>query len=149
MATFEEHIEGLTKIDITSSSTPSQSELTTYLVNGLIDCVNKITAIKPEELPKFSKTTNAVDSVAKKGRILSVLREHDSTTILRPCTPIHPSLRYEATDTESLNYRSKYNPGYYERDGWKLKRDGVYVSETSCKECQLQPRCSKAPVLGT
>ena len=117
MATFEEHIEGLTKIDITSSSTPSQSELTTYLVNGLIDCVNKITAIKPEELPKFSKTTNAVDSVAKKGRILSVLREHDSTTILRPCTPIHPSLRYEATDTESLNYRSKYNPGYYERDG--------------------------------
>ena len=73
MATFEEHIEGLTKIDITSSSTPSQSELTTYLVNGLIDCVNKIIAIKPEELPKFSKTTNAVDSVAKKGRILSVL----------------------------------------------------------------------------
>ena len=39
--------------------------------------------------------------------------------------------------------------GYYERDGWKLKRDGVYVSETCCKECQLQPRCSKAPVLGT
>ena len=117
MATFEEHIEGLTQVGITASSVPSQSELTGFLVDGLIDCVNKITILKPEELVKFTKTTNATDSVAKKGRILSVLREHDSTSILRICTPIHPSLRYEATDVESLHYRSKYNPGYYERDG--------------------------------
>jgi hypothetical protein len=117
MATFEEHIEGLTKVDITASTVPNQTELSTYLVNGIIDCVNKMTTLKPEELSKFSKTINAVDSVAKKGKILSVLREHDSTSILRVCTPIHPSLRYEATDIKSLHYRSKYNPGYYERDG--------------------------------
>tara|TARA_R110002020_G_scaffold161061_3_gene345828 strand:+ start:1248 stop:2402 length:1155 start_codon:yes stop_codon:yes gene_type:complete len=117
MATFEEHIEGLTQLNITSSSSPSQSELTTFLVNGLIDCANKITNLRPEELSKFSKTTNATDSVAKKGKILSVVREHDSTSILRVCTPIDASLRYEATDVESLHYRSKYNPGYYERDG--------------------------------
>lgn len=117
MATFEEHIEGLTKVDITSTSVPSQTELTTFLVNGLIDCVDKMIASNPEELPKFSKTTNSIDSVVKKGKILSVLREHDSTTILRPCTPIHPSLRYEATDVNSLHYRSKFNPGYYEKDG--------------------------------
>jgi len=117
MATFEEHIEGLTKVDITSSTVPSQTELSTYLVDGLIDCVNKMITLKPEELSKFSKTTNAVDSVAKKGKILSVLREHDSQTILRVCTPINPSLRYETTDVDSLHYRSKYNPAYYERDG--------------------------------
>ena len=117
MATFEEHIEGLTKVDITASTVPSQTELSTYLVDGLIDCVNKMITLKPQELSKFSKTTNAVDSVEKKGSVLSVLREHDSQTILRVCTPIHPSLRYEATDVNSLHYRSKYNPGYYERDG--------------------------------
>ena len=117
MATFEEHIEGLTQISITSTSAPTQTELTGFLVDGIMDCVNRIIRLNPEELSKFSKTTNATDSVAKKGKILSVLREHDSTTILRPCTPIPAQLRYEATDKESLHYRSKYNPGYYERDG--------------------------------
>ena len=38
--------------------------------------------------------------------------------------------------------------GYYKKDGWKLKKDNVLVSQSHCKECQLQPRCSKAPVLG-
>ena len=117
MATFEEHIEGLTQIDITSSSAPNQTELTGFLVNGVIDCVNKMIQYKPKELSKFTKTTNATDSVAKKGKVLSVLREHDSQTILRVCTPIPPQLRYEATDVESLHYRSKYNPGYYELNG--------------------------------
>ena len=96
MATFEEHIEGLTKIDITTTSSPNQTQLTGFLVDGLIDCVNKIINLSPEEISKFTKTTNATDSVAKKGKIISVVREHDSTSILRPCTPINPSLRYEA-----------------------------------------------------
>ena len=117
MATFEEHIEGLTKIDITSSSVPNQTELSTFLVDGVIDCVNKIIAIKPNELSKFTSTTNHTAYVEKQGQILSVTREHDSTDILRPATPINPALRYEATDKNSLNYRSKYNPGFYELDG--------------------------------
>ena len=117
MATFEEHIEGLTQIDITTTSAPTQSELTGFLIDGIIDCVNRIIKYKPEELSKFTRTTNATDSVAKKGKILSVLREHDSTSILRICTPIPPQLRYEATDSTSLHYRSKYNPAFYELDG--------------------------------
>ena len=36
--------------------------------------------------------------------------------------------------------------GYYEKDGWQMLRDGVKVAKTHCKECQLQPRCSKVPV---
>ena len=117
MATFEEHIEGLTQIDITASSAPNQTELTGMLVEGLINTVNKIIEFRPEEASKFTKTTNGTGSVEKKGVILSVLREHDSTDILRVCTPINPSLRYEATDVDSLHYRSKFNPGYYELNG--------------------------------
>ena len=117
MATFEQHIEGLTQIDIDASSSPTTSELTEILVEGLIHTVNTITTLKPQELPKFTNTTNSTSSVTRKGKILSVLREHDSTDILRICTPINPSLRYEATNVDSLHYRSKYNPGYYELDG--------------------------------
>jgi ferredoxin len=36
--------------------------------------------------------------------------------------------------------------GYYEIDGWKLKKDGVVISIPHCMECTLQPRCSKSPV---
>ena len=36
--------------------------------------------------------------------------------------------------------------GYYKKEGWKLYKDGVLIGRPSCKECQLQPRCSKVPV---
>ena len=92
MATFEEHIEGLTNIDITSSSVPNQTELTTFLVEGVIDCVNKMIIVKPNEISKFTSTTNGTGSVQKKGQILSVAREHDSTNILRPVSYTHLTL---------------------------------------------------------
>ena len=37
--------------------------------------------------------------------------------------------------------------GFYERDGWKLKKDGVVIPIPHCRECTLQPKCSKAPCL--
>ena len=114
MATFEQHIEGLTQIDITASSAPTIDELTEILKEGLIHTVNTITTLKPEELPKFTETTNSTSNVTKQGKVLSITREHNSQTILRPCTPINPSLRTEAADIDSLHYRSKYNPAYYE-----------------------------------
>ena len=117
MATFEDQVEALTGISIDGSSNPTQTQLSTFLVDGVVDVVNRIIEIKPEEIPKFSTTTNAADSVVKTGKILSIMREHDSTSILRPCTQINPSLRYEATDADSLHYRSKYNPAFYEWNG--------------------------------
>ena len=36
--------------------------------------------------------------------------------------------------------------GYYENDNGVLKKDGVVVSLPHCRECQKQPRCSKAPL---
>ena len=117
MATFEEHIEGLTQIDIGASTSPSTSDLTEILKNAVVVTVNNVITLKPQELSKFTSTTNHAAYVEKQGQILSVVREHDSTDILRPATPINPALRYEATDKNSLNYRSKYNPGFYELDG--------------------------------
>jgi len=117
MATFEEHIEGLTQIDITDSSAPTINELTQILKEGLVHTVNIVTTINPDEVSSFTETSNSTTSIAREGKLLSVAREHDSTTILRPCTPMNASLRTEALDSSSLYFKSKYNPAFYELDG--------------------------------
>ena len=118
MASLEAQIEGLTGLTIESSGTnPTQAQLTQFLADGLSEVINRIITLKPEEISKFTTTTTSHSHIAKTGKILSVVREHDDTSILRPCTPISPQDRYEATNTDSLYYRSKYNPGYYELDG--------------------------------
>tara|TARA_Y100001973_G_C5199118_1_gene336377 strand:+ start:1614 stop:2696 length:1083 start_codon:yes stop_codon:yes gene_type:complete len=116
MATFEARIEAMTQIAIESSGTaPKQSEVSEFLTEGIIDLTNKIINLRPDEAFKFAdETTASNDSgISVTGKILSVVREHDSTSILRPCTPMSADLRYEATDVNSLHYRSKYNPGFY------------------------------------
>ena len=37
--------------------------------------------------------------------------------------------------------------GFYEVDGYKLKKDGIVIEIPHCRECQKQPRCSKSPYL--
>jgi len=117
LATFETQVEALTGIAIDGSSDPTQTELSSFLVDGVKDVVNRMIEARPAELSKFTNTTNSTSYVDKIGKILSVAREHDSTTILRKCTAMDPGDRYDATDIESLNYRSKTNPGFYELDG--------------------------------
>ena len=120
MATFEEHIEGLTQIAIESSGTaPTETELQGFLRDGVKDCINRITKLNPSDTFKFAKESQATNDngITVTGKVLSVVRHHDSTSILRVCTPIPSQLRYEVTDVDSLHYRSKYNPGYYLLDG--------------------------------
>ena len=117
MATFETQVEALTGIAIDGSSSPTQTELSVFLQDGVKDVIHRMIEVKPGELARFTSTTNSTSSIAKVGAILSVVREHDSTTILRKCAAIDPGDRYDATDTDSLNYRSKTNPGYYELAG--------------------------------
>ena len=116
MATFEAQVEALTGITISSSGTnPTQAELTQFLRDGVIDVINRIILIRPEELHKFANTTHddSDSGITLTGKIISVMREHDSTSILRACDNISVSERYDDTDVNSLKYRSKYNPGYY------------------------------------
>lgn len=116
MATFKEHVEGLT--GLTVGTTPTEDELSIFLQDGVREVVNRIVEMDPGEAELFTKTTDSGSNayVVQTGKILSVLREHDNTNILRPCTKISPQLRYLATDKESLHYRSKYNPAFYIKD---------------------------------
>ena len=113
---LEDQITALT--DLTVGTNPSENDITQYLLDGLVEVVNRIIELKPQEINKFSSTTNETGSGAtQSGRVFHVMREHDSTTVLRSCTRIDPTERYEATDITSLHYRTKFNPGYYQLDG--------------------------------
>ena len=49
MATFEEKIEALTQISISTDTAPTQSQLTDILNDGIKDLINKVTVIRPDE----------------------------------------------------------------------------------------------------
>tara|TARA_R100000278_G_scaffold120107_1_gene102192 strand:+ start:800 stop:1486 length:687 start_codon:yes stop_codon:yes gene_type:complete len=116
--TFEEQIEGLTGLDLTSNSTPNATEITQFIQDGVIDVISKIMEYKPEEASLFSRIDYDTGSgqTVNSGQIINVTREHDDTSILRPADRIAAKDRYDAQDTKSLKYRSKYNPAYYMLD---------------------------------
>lgn len=119
MVSFEKQVEGLTQIDITTSSAPTQNELSQHFKNAVRCTINKIVAIKPQEAIKFSSTSELDDSdgLDISGKILGVVRGQSSTTILKAATEIPNQLRYDATDIDSLRYRSSYNPAFYQLNG--------------------------------
>ena len=82
--TFELQIEGLTGLTISSSATtPTQTELTQFLRDGVIEVVNRIIDVKPEEMVKFSTSTHddSDSGITVTGRILGVVREHDDISM--------------------------------------------------------------------
>ena len=117
MATFKAQVEGITSLSV--GTTPTDDELSQFLVDGTKEVINRIIAIGPDEIGKFTLSTNdASDAgIVLQGQVFSVVREHDDTGILRACSPINPGDRYAASDSTSLSYRSKYNPGFYVLDG--------------------------------
>ena len=117
MASFLLQVQGITQLTV--GVTPTNDELSQFLVDGTREVTNRIITIRPDETAKFTSSTHdSNDSgIAVTGQIISVVREHDSDTILRSCNMIEPRERYEATDASSLSYRSKYNPGFYILDG--------------------------------
>ena len=142
MADFKTQIKGLMSNSgtFTSSTTPTHDEITQFLTDGAKDLINKIIAIKPDEAFKFAEETEAADDngITVVGKILSVLREHDSTSILRMCTQIPPQLKYESTDVDSLFYRSKYNPGYFVSNGKVFVRPAAAGSDNDMKVSHLK-----------
>jgi hypothetical protein len=124
--TFEQQVEVLTGLAITSSSVPTQDQLSQFLADGVEDIVNKVIALKPEDTVLFSTTSNDTGSgvTVESGVILNVTREHDtsgfepsiSTYMLRPAERIPAKDRMDAQDPTSLKFRSKYNPAYYVKD---------------------------------
>ena len=113
MANFQAQVEGITSLTV--GTTPTTTELSQFLNDGVIDVTNRWLAIKPLDADNFTRegaeqTSNGFNPGTSK--IVSVIRESGTNNQWYPCTkqPIH--LQYLVTDTESLHYASKYNPVY-------------------------------------
>ena len=121
MATFEARVEGLTGLSIDGSSSPTQTELTEFLKDGVIDVTERVIALKPQESIYFQREsstygTNGLDLGGPK--IISVLRENaadgssDGSTAWRECSQISAGKQSRVVDSTSLEYATKYNPVY-------------------------------------
>jgi hypothetical protein len=121
MATFETIVEGMTSLDIDGGSSPTQTELTDFLVDGVRDVACRIIAIKPEEAGLFARTGTVIRDgngiEVQSGIVIHALRANgiDSTKITK-ADRIDSGDRFTAQDTDSLHFRSKHNPAYYIED---------------------------------
>ena len=79
MATFEARVEGLTGLAVTSSSSPTQNELTEFLKDGTIDVTERVIVLRPQEAVDFTRESSEITSQAgiqvNGARIISVVRE--------------------------------------------------------------------------
>ena len=122
MATFEEQVEGITGLTISSSdTTPTQAELTEFLKDGVLEVTNMTLRDTPELFEQFQRETSTSDSqgVSVGGaRVLSVLREgnadgsSDGTAVWYNCTKVPAYLQSRVVDPDSLHFASIYNPVY-------------------------------------
>ena len=116
MANFDDQVMGLTGLTISGSSTaPSQTELSTFLNDGVIDVTNRWLLVKPQDVENFTResaeqTSNGFNPGTSE--IVSVIRESGTDGQWYPCNKKHINLQYLVTDVESLHYASKYNPVY-------------------------------------
>ena len=117
MADFQTQIENITKLDASAD----QSKITQWLKDGIKEIINRIIAISPGETAKFTSTSNSNlnNDITVQGKILSVMRDQYFVggNRLRKADMIDPNSRYDVTDSDSIYYRTAYNPCYYILDG--------------------------------
>ena len=137
MATFEEQIEGLTSLTVSSSGTaPTQAELTQFLTDGAKEIIN----IMPSNLlPLCSSqatfTSTAVGSEAETlntSKILNVFRNDGD--IDQPCRVIDATIKGRVSDPYEMQYATVTDPVYYiENNKINALPDGG-----SCKYSEVQ-----------
>ena len=102
--------------DLTSITVSDTDELSQFLKDGVMDVTNKWLLVRPQDIELFGResaeTTSNASLNLNGARIISVIREDGTNNQWRNCTKISPSLQYDVTDTDSLNYASKINPAY-------------------------------------
>ena len=113
MADFENQVEGLTGLTIGTS--PTTTELSQFLVDGVLDVTNR--HLKKEPLDRYlfqrvsdEQTSNGLDINGAK--IIGVIRESGTNNDWRDCAEIHPSRQGQAVATGSLYLATVHNPVY-------------------------------------
>ena len=122
MANFDDQVKGTTGLTISSSSTtPTEAELSTFLNDGVIDVTRKSIQSNPASAIQFQRESaitddNGFDTAG--AQVLSVIREagadgsSDGSPAWEPCRLVPTQMQSRVVDPESLSFASKYNPAY-------------------------------------
>ena len=117
---------GLTGLTVSGSSTaPSQTELSTFLNDAVIDVTSKWLVGHPEDRDQFTRVSTEFTSDPSSldfngAEIISVVRESGTDNDWRPCRKIPLSMQSQVVDTESLSFASKYHPVYMIMEDGKI-----------------------------
>jgi len=126
MATFEERVEAISGLAINGSSGPTQTELTEFLKDGVIEVTERVMALKPQESTYYQRESSTQGSNGYDlggAKIISIVRENnadgssDGSTAWRECRQVSPAKQSRVVDSTSLEYATKYNPVYIIADG--------------------------------
>ena len=117
MATFHLQVEGLTSLAIDGTSTPTEAELSQFLIDGVLEVTTKWLLVSPQDRNLFVRESAEYDSnssspFSDEVDLVSVLREAGTTGDFRFCKEIPVALESRAQETSSLFYASKYHPVY-------------------------------------
>ena len=118
MADFQTQVEGITQLTV--GTTPTTSELSQFLVDGVKDVVDKLVGLRPEIAPMFAVQTVVSDNNGSDlggAMVLGVVRENGTPGEFVAAERIGPDQRYLVNDSSSLTYRSKFHPAFYEIGG--------------------------------
>ena len=118
MADFQTQVEGITQLTV--GTTPTTSELSQFLADGVKDVTDKIVGMRPEIAPMFAVQTIVSDNNGSDlggAMVLGVVRENGTPGEFVTAERIGPDQRYLINDSSSLNYRSKFHPAFYEIEG--------------------------------
>ena len=115
MATFEAQVEGLIGITLSGSTNPTETQLTQFLNDAVIDVTNRCISLDPKQQTDFSResaeqTSNGFNPGTSE--IISVIRESGTDGEWYPCSQKAIGLQYRVKDNTSLYFASKYNPVY-------------------------------------
>ena len=147
MATFEERVEAISGLAINGSSGPTQTELTEFLKDGVIEATNRCIQIKPDEITDFTRESSEITSQAgidiNGAKIISVVRETGTNNDWRGASRISPNSQSRVTDSTSLQYASKYNPVYMVGDDSKIS---VFPTPSASNEAYKLYYVNNVPV---
>ncbi len=107
-----------------STRVPADDTITQYIQDGIRDVVTKLISIEPSNSIKFSREYTISDSngteIIKDGIVSSVFIK-DTADTWNKATPIDPSLKHSAIDSDSMYLTSVAEPVYY------IENNKIYI----------------------
>ena len=136
MASWQTHIQSRLGATLGSGNPiPETAEVIIYIQDAIQETRVRLMRVVPQEIPQFSKTATANDGNGIDAEdalaILSVTRMDGTANQEIPCTEIPSEMKYKVTDEDSLHFRSKHNPCYYQfQDKVFIKPDPASSNNT-------------------